>query len=319
MTKFSKYAALILILSLVCTAACTGRANGNAVPGNPAAIDVVVTFDALYGLAEAIAGDRANVIDIMPPGADAHHFEPKAKDIAVLNNADVFLVCGLGLDPWAENAASAAGNEKLIVCVVSKGIVPIALSGGGDTANSDSDDSIGEGGDPDAGAVDPHVWLSPVCAKAMAENIRDTLTEADPGGADIYRRNSDELLQRLTGLYNEYSEKFSSLERKTIVTSHAVFAYLCRDFGLIQNSVEGVFADGEPNALALTALIEFCRANDITTILTESQSSPLIAQTLASEAGAGVSVIYTMESEEDGLGYIERMEHNLATIYESLR
>jgi len=310
-----KPAALLLALTLTLSTACTGRTAEPTATDKTAAVSVVVTFDALYELASAIGGDRVNVVNIMPPGADAHHFEPRPKDIALLGTADVFLVCGLGFDPWAQDVIDAAGNNDLTVCEASRGIVPIELSG--DAHGLGPGNSINS--DDDRGSYDPHAWLSISCAKLMVENIRDALILADPGGAEYFRDNSNMFIQKLDGLFDEYSEKFSALQNRTLVTGHAVFAYLCRDFSLEQNSVEGVFAEGEPNARALSELIDFCRANNITVILAESQSSPLVAETLAAEAGASVRMIYTMETPEEGLTYIERMERNLATIYESMK
>ncbi|MFH1512629.1 MAG: zinc ABC transporter substrate-binding protein, partial [Bacillota bacterium] len=96
------------------------------------------------------------------------------------------------------------------------------------------------------------------------------------------------------------------------------FGYLCRDFGLTQNSVEDVFAEGEPSAQQLAELVDYCRANGVTTIFAEEMASPEISETLANEVGANVKTIYTIESAEDGLSYLERMEANLYEIYLSL-
>ena len=277
--------------------------------GAQSKINVVTTFDAPFELALAIGGDRVSVSKIIPDGAEAHDFEPKAKDIIALSSADVFVLSGLGFEPWAASAQAAAGREKLIAAELSRGIEPITVSG------NRYDGSHDRGNE----AHDPHVWLSPTCAAIMAENIRDAFCEADPGGTEEYSRNFDIFTESLDVLFREYSEKFGALENKTIVTGHAVFAYLCRDFGLTQNSVEGVFAEGEPSARALAELVEYCREHNVTTILTEYLSGSSVAETLAGEVGAGVRDIYTMESAENGLTYLERMAENLAATYESLR
>lgn len=341
MANFPKRAALILTFAFILTTTFSCRYDRSGLPigdisadvtavtdpdgitasDTPAAIEVVVTFNALFELALTVGGGRVGAANIMPPGAEAHHFEPGARDLSLLSTADVFLVCGLGFDPWAESAVNAAGNVGMIVCDVSRGIEPIALFEESGNGQREMDaGQPGDGGREDhEGRFDPHIWLSPTCAKIIAENIRDAFIESDPDGAECYARNFNELAKNLDGLYKEYSEKFEVLENKTIVTGHAVFAYLCRDFGLSQNSVEGVFAEGEPSARALAGLIDFCRANGITTILTESTESSLVAETLASEAGAAVMTIYTMENAEDGLSFIERMERNLEIIYKSLQ
>ena len=116
-----------------------------------------------------------------------------------------------------------------------------------------------------------------------------------------------------------YKGKFQGLSRKEFVTGHAAFAYLCRDFGLEQNSVEGVFAAGEPNARQLAKLVEYCRAHQVRTIFTEAAVSPKTSESLAREVGAKVVSIHTLEGGEGEGDYLRQMEENLARIYESLK
>ncbi len=103
------------------------------------------------------------------------------------------------------------------------------------------------------------------------------------------------------------------------MTGHAAFGYLCRDFGLTQKSVMDIYAGGEPSAQQLTALVEYCKENGVTTIFAEEMASPAVSQTLAAEVGAKVQTIFTMETSEDGRTYLERMEENLLRIHESFR
>ena len=116
-----------------------------------------------------------------------------------------------------------------------------------------------------------------------------------------------------------YESQFASVPHKNFVTGHAAFAYLCRDFGLAQNSVEDVFAEGEPNAAQLAELVAYCKEHNITTIFAEEMASPDVSKTLADEVGAKVETIYTMESNEDDKTYLERMDDNLRKILASLK
>ena len=87
---------------------------------------------------------------------------------------------------------------------------------------------------------------------------------------------------------------------------------------LEQNSVEDVFASGEPTAKQLAELVKFVRAKKIKTVFVEEMVSPAVTRTLASEVGAKVKTIYTMENAEEGKSYLERMRDNLETISNSL-
>lgn len=316
--------ALVFVLS----AACISCGKNPDIRGrdNAGLLNVLVTFDAIYEIASAVGGGRVSIEKIMPDGAEAHDFEPQAKDLAALSSADMLIVNGLGFDSWAEKAASASSNAELLYVDASAGVEPIGLSESEDDGR-DSNEPGGEEGTLSSsnshsshihGSYDPHIWLSPVCCAIMAENIRDAFCVCDPDGAEVYTSCCSEFTKSLNDLFAEYSVRFSGLEKRTIVTGHAVFAYLCRDFDLRQNSVEGVFAEGEPSAKALASLIGFCLDNGITTILTEHLASPLVAETLAAEAGAVVDEIYTMEGAEGGATLLERMSSNLDTIYRAL-
>ena len=289
---------LSLLLSL---AACKSKTAGAA---EDEKVQVLVSFNALKEFTQAVGGDKVNISTIIPDGTEPHDFEPKAQDLVGLSKAQVFVYNGLEMEAWEKDAVNAANNGSLVVVDASKGITPIA----------NTDEELKE----THGQYDPHIWLSLKCAETEVTNIKDALVFADPDNKDFYESNCTAYISQLTSLYNIYSIKFNSTERKSFVTGHAAFAYLCRDFGLHQNSVEDVFAEGEPSAQQLTELVQYCRSNNVTTVFSEELGSPEVSQTLASEVGAKTVTIYTIESTEDGKTYLERMESNLSEIYDSL-
>ena len=292
---------LLCLLAAVALAAC-GSAQTSAQADDQLA--VTVTFDAIKEFAEAVGGDQVAVSVIIPTGTEPHDFEPKAQDLVGLSSADVFIYNGLGMETWVDDAVSAANNEKLVVVDASTGADAIVNTDEGEIAEH--------------GQYDPHLWLSIKGAETEITNIKDAFVAADPDNKDYYETNCADYIAQLETLFNEYSAKFATVEKKSFVTGHAAFGYLCRDFGLTQNSVEDVFAEGEPSAQQLAELVEYCKQNGVTTIFAEEMASPEISQTLANEVGASVKTIYTMESAEDDLSYLERMADNLSEIYESL-
>lgn len=267
-------------------------------------LKVSVTFNAMKEFTAAVGKDRVEISTIVPDGAEAHDFEPKAQDIAALGAAKVLVYSGLGMEAWLDEAVKAAGNANLIVAEASKGA---------DVIKNTEPEEIEE-----HGQYDPHIWLSLKGAQIQVKNIKDALVEADPANKDDYEKNCNEYLAQLDSLYNEYNGNFKALEKNSFVTGHAAFAYLCRDFGLEQNSVEDVFAEGEPSARQLAELVEYCKENKVTTIFAEEMASPEVSKTLAAEVGAKVETIYTIEGNEDDLTYLERMADNLKNIYDSL-
>ncbi len=299
---FKKTAIFILCFAtLLSFAACGSKKTAEEATGK---MKVSVTFDALCEFAEAVGGDKVEVSTIIPAGTEPHDFEPKAQDLVGLSSAQVFVYNGLGMESWVEDTISAVNNKELITVDASEGITPIS--------NADSKEVS------EHGQYDPHIWLSLKCAETEVANIRDALVKADPANKDYYEKNGADYTAKLESLYSEYAEKFAAVTQKTFVTGHAAFGYLCRDFDLTQLSVEDVFAEGEPSAQQLTELVSFCKDSNVTTIFAEKMASPEVSATLASEVGAKVETIYTIESAEDDMSYLERMESNLSEIYASL-
>ena len=187
-----------------------------------------------------------------------------------------------------------------------------------ESSDNDNEEVADEDHDHDHGEFDPHVWLSLDLAIIQANNIKNAIIELDPENEDYYKANFESLLNDLTSLKDEYTEKFNALENKKFVTGHAAFAYLCNEFGLTQSSISDVFGEGELTAKYLEELINYTKENNVKVIFSESTASTKEAETLAKEAGATVEKIYSIETQEDDLDYLEAMRYNLDKIYETL-
>ncbi len=294
----------ITALTLCLFSALTLFACGNKIqPANDGKIKVSVTFDAMKEFTLAVGGNKVDISTIIPDGTEPHDFEPKPRDIAGLSNAQVFVYNGMDMETWVNAAVNAADNKNLVTVEASKGVTPIKATDTG--VSSDS-------------RYDPHVWISLKDAEIEASNIKDALIRVDPSDSSYFEKNCGNFTSQIESLYKTYQAKFNKVSKKDFVTGHAAFAYLCRDFGLRQNSVEDVFADGEPSAQKLKQLIDYCKTNKVNTVFVEDMVSPAVSNTLADAAGAKVEKIYTIESSEGGKSYIERMEYNLNVIYSSL-
>jgi zinc transport system substrate-binding protein len=292
------FCSVLLLLAAGCGAPKAEKPDGGKLP-------VVASFYAMKEITQAIGGDKVDVRTLIPEGTEPHEFQPTTRSMKDLSRARVLVIQGLGMEPWAEEMVKAAENKDLVQVVAAWQVQPI---------QNEEKEEIRE-----HGQYDPHAWLSPSCAQLEARAIADGLAKADPANRAYYEANADKFIARLQTLEDKYKEKFRQVHRKDFVTGHAAFAYVCRDFGLEQSSVEGVFAGGEPNARQLAALVEFCRERGVKTIFTEAAVSPKTSQSLAREVGAKVVPIHTLEGSEGEGDYLQQMEENLERIYESLQ
>lgn len=277
-------------------------------------VRVGVTIYPLKYFTEVIGGDKVEVFSIIPDGSDAHSFDPKPKDLKDLNNTDIFVYNGLGMEDWIDSILNTLEGTDVKKVEASNGIN--ALSAIEEEDHDDDDDEIEEHNHE---GKDPHVWLSLSDALVQAENIKNALVEVDQENKDYYEENYNNLAKEITVLKDEYLAKFNSITNKNFVTGHAAFGYLCRDFGLTQKSIADVFGEGELTPKDLKALIEYSKANNVKVIFSESTASEKEAETLAKEVGAKVEKIYTLETQENNMSYLDGMKYNLETIYNSLK
>lgn len=281
---------------------------------------VGVTINPLKDFAEAIGGDKVEVFSIIPDGSDAHSFDPKPKDLKDLLNTNIFIYNGLQMEEWIDSVLGTIEGQDVKVVEASQGIDVITIAEEEHNhEDEDHDYENEEDHDHDHGGVDPHVWLSLGNAVIEAENIKNAFVEVDPENKDYYEANFEKLKSDFTSLYDEYKDKFKDVTNKNFVTGHAAFAYLCKDFGLSQNSIADVFGEGELTAKNLEALINYSKENGVKTIFSESTASEKEAETLAKEVGAKVVKIYSLETKEDDMSYLDGMKYNLETIYNSLK
>lgn len=273
-------------------------------------INVVVTFNPLRELAEYIGGEKINITTIIPDGTEAHDFELKARDLANIKNSNIFVYNGFDMESWVDKILHSM-DEKTIVVEASKGVNPIMAV---ESEDHDHDEEEAH----DHGEYDPHTWLGLTTAIVQAENIKQALIKVDGTNKEYYEENFQKFKKEADALLSEYREKFDSLKNKSFVTSHAAFGYFCRDFGLNQNSVEGVFSEGEPTPKKMAELIDYCKKNNIRAIFVEENISTKVSETLAKEVGAEVKVIHTLESKGEK-NYIDSMKGNLEIVYENLK
>ena len=280
-------------------------------------LSIAVTFDAMEELTKAVVKDLADVSLIIPEGMEPHEAEPTAQNLIFLTNADVLIYNGFGMEFYLEKVLKAVNNKNLVLVEASKGVKPIEIDY--DDHDDDEHDFHHHHDGHHHGNIDPHAWLSLQATRIMVKNIESALSKLDKKNAKTYAKNANFYIKELDKLYAEYVKKFKSVKNKTLVTSHAAFAYLCRDFGLVQNSITDVFAEGEPNAKQLVKLVEYCKKHKVKTIFSEEIANQTLAQTLSNEVGGKVVKIYTIETKEDELPYLMRMKENLKRIYENLR
>lgn len=310
--------AAIAILSIIGFVGCIAATNSDK-EDDDGKIKVMTSIYPLREFTQIIGGDKVNVKSMVPEGAEPHDFEPKAKDIVSLNSSNLFIYNGLGMESWVDKVLGTVENENLVVVNASKNTNVIEVD-----TNSHEDESEEEHAEHghdghDHGRVDPHIWLSLQDVKNQALLIEEGLIKVDPSNKEYYEKNYNDFVKKLDELYSEYSEKFKSVSNKDFITGHAAFGYLCRDFGLKQQSVEDIFGEGEITPQHLKELVKYCKDNNVKVIFMPDSTTKKVSETLANEVGAKVVEISSLETQNGDKSYLETMKENLEVIYNNLK
>lgn len=264
-------------------------------------IRVVNSFYPIYFLTSQIAGKNAMVTNITPAGAEPHDYEPSSGDIAAIEQANLLVLNGGHLEPWADKIKANLQGK------------PITIISAGDSLATRQ---LTEDGKTDQ---DPHVWLDPVLAKQEAVNIADSLIKVDPQNTVSYQSNAKMLESKLDQLDTDYRAGLKNCQEKNIVTSHAAFGYLAAEYGLNQVEIAGLSPDEEPSAEKLAEVSQFVKQNHVSIIFFESLVSPKLSQTIAQETGAKTLPLNPIEglTEDEmkaGQNYFSLMHDNLTNL-----
>lgn len=321
--KMLRALAMTALVSAAMLSGCT-----RAAAPNPAAkadameskkmLKVMASFYPMYDFAAKIGGDKAEVITLVPSGTEPHDWEPAAADIRNLEEADLFIYSGAGMEYWVDDVLASLDNKNLISVEASKGV---ALRDGHSHSHEEEE---GAGEPEEEGQYDPHVWLSPLNAEKEMENIKNAYIKADPDNRDYYEANYELYASRFADLNQKFKDTLSSLPNKDIVVSHEAFGYLCDAYGLNQVGIEGLSPDSEPSPARMAEIIDFVRANHVRVIFFEELVSPKVAETIAKETGSSVQVLNPLEGLSDeelesGADYFSVMEENLKQLEAALK
>ena len=133
MKKKSVFMGMIAISALVWMTGCAGRAvessdieteqeekdGSGETETDVISIDgdklkVMASFYPMYDFAQKIGGDRVEVTNMVPAGTEPHDWEPAASDIKKLEEADIFIYNGAGMEHWAADVLTSLDNKNLI-------------------------------------------------------------------------------------------------------------------------------------------------------------------------------------------------------------
>jgi ABC-type metal ion transport system, periplasmic component/surface adhesin len=263
-------------------------------------IKITATLFPQYDFARQIAGDKAEVTLLLPPGVESHSYGPTPSDVIKINNSDLFLYTGKHMEIWSQKIIDSMEDSDCIVVDLSKDV-----------------EMIHDG--------DPHFWTDPLIAKKMVDQIAEALCEADPKNADYYKSNAARYNEKLDQLDAEFRAIVKNSTRKEIIFGSAfAFSYFTKEYGLsYEAAFDSCSSETEPSAKTITRLIEEIKRENIPVIYYMEIEDPKIAKSICRETGAKMLLLHschnvTRKEMESGATYLSLMKQNALNLKEGL-
>lgn len=317
--------AIFSVGALALFTACGGSSDStgstgstdSTVAGRPS---IVVTYSILGAVVSEVVGEAADVKILMPNGIDPHEWEPSAKDIETLTNADLIVSNGLDLEGNVMEAIEEAEDNGVAVFHATDHVELIDFGAAGDvhgdeethaedevvTAESvvgteaKAEDEHGDEHGDEHSDGDPHFWTSPVEMAAVVLSLGEKLSDL---GIDVGDR-AVMAAERLINLDREVSKIVESIpaDQRILITGHESLGYFAHQYGfeVVGAVIPSLSSEAEASAGELAELREVIEAEGITVIFTELGTSPDVVAALASDAGVDVVELSTHFLPEDG-------------------
>ncbi len=327
---------IIAVLCMLLTAgALAGCGEKNKSEKN-ADLSIVATIFPGYDWVREIMGDEAENADItmlMDNGTDLHSYQPTADDISKISKCDLFIYSGGESDEWVKDALKQAENKDMKVInmmeMLGDSVKTEEVVEGMESEHGHDHDEDGDHHDSDQEVeYDEHTWLSLKNAELICEAIENDLSSLDPENKDIYKKNSEEYISKLSELDSKYRETVDDAARKTVLFGDRFpFRYLTDDYGLdYYAAFVGCSAETEASFKTVKFLAEKVDELDLPCVMTIEGSDHKIAETIIRNTADKDQKVLTMDSMQsvtasdlkDGKTYLSVMEKNLEALKEAL-
>ena len=291
-------------------------------------LNVVATTFSTYDFTRQIVGDKADITFLLGPGVDAHSYEPSAKDLVTIKNADVFIYIGGEMEQWVDKVfeTDIINKDKTKMIQVTECIETIEEQEV-DGAEEEHHHHEEEGEEEyEHGAFDEHIWTSPSNAIKMVKYLSEQFGKIDNNNKEFYEKNAENYIKQIENVRNKIQEIVANKKRDRLVFGDKMpMQYFLNEFGLTASAAfNGCSTEAEPGTKTITYLVNKVKEEQIPVVLYIELSTGKTAKSIANETGAKVMQIQTLHniSKDDfknGETYVSLMSRNLPVLKEALQ
>lgn len=335
----SRSLAAVVFVFAILLAACGSREATTDSQDSGGGLSIVATTTILGDVTSEVLGDAGEVSVLMPAGTDPHTFEPSARQLAEMQEADLIVANGANLEENLQDPLTEAEDAGVPVFHAIDHVETLAFEGhegedehageedqhageedqhaseGEHTSEEDQhaseDEHAGEESEHsgeeaehahEEGAADPHFWMDPTRMADAVVALGEQIGDVTDN-PDAIGEQADRYAGQLEDLDGEVVDTLASIpdDQRTLVTNHEAFNYFAEHYGftIVGTVIPSLSTGAEPSAQDLEELAHTVQQEGVRAVFAENTQPEQLAQTLAQEAGADVQVV---ELYSDALG-----------------
>ncbi len=267
-------------------------------------LTIVTTIFPAYDFALHVGGEKVEVVQLLPAGMESHTYEPTAKDIIFLSEADLFIYNGGESDAWVDIILDSL--ESPIRSIKMMDQVELKFEFGHDHE------------------YDEHVWTSLRNTITIIESIKNALVEIDEENKDYYESMANSYIESISSLDQEFVDFFESYNEPLIFADKFPFLYMSEDYGFeYLAAFPGCGHETEPDARTIANIIDTVKMLSIPYIFHIEMSNLSIANGISDSTGAKMALFHSAHNvsnaeKKNQVTYLSIMENNLITLKEVL-
>jgi zinc/manganese transport system substrate-binding protein len=272
---------------LICLGVLLALAGGCSSGGDGARVQVVATTEVAADIVEHVAGPDVEVAALISGSASPHDYGASARDRARLEEADLVVAWGAGIE-------SGLPLDEL-------DRDPLELADGEE---------------------DPHVWMDPTRLARELPRLASALGDADPDHAAGYGARAEAFGRELGALDRELERTLAAVpaDRRKLVTSHDSLGHFARRYRFsFLGSPSGLVPEAQPSANRIDSLAERVEQDRVPAVFAEDSDDAELMRQIAREGGAEVVDDLLIEGFGGRVdGYAQMLRHDARVIAEAL-
>lgn len=293
---------MLIIITIAILTSCTKT------DGKSDRLQIATSIYPIADIVQNIAGDKATVRYIVPPGANPHNFTPTPAQVKKVYRSDFFI----GVSPLFDGWTTKFINKEADIYYLTS------------SDQHDADQHNGKHHHDKTKYIhkdhNPHIWLSVQNTIEIANRIQLFLTEADPTNSLVYISNTIIYIAKLHSLNTEISQLFTHITNRSFIQWHPAWNYFACDYNL---QIIGTIEQGHGKSISIldyAKLVQKAKQQNIKTIVLGMNIQSTTATSLAREINGKIIRLDAIGNPniEGRDNYIKMMRYNAKQLAEEL-